>query len=122
MRKLPLVVIAVIAAAAYAIPTSSAFADTFVARCPDHYEPVPTMAAPPDQQSKDHNMNLFVCAKGPQGSNGHFNVKDDQGMTVSPTVWDVDPVTYTVFTIEYALDAWRTYTLDPTPVDVVDDL
>ena len=56
--------------------TSNASADTFV--CPDGYQPVPLIALPPDQQDKDKNANFIACAKGPQGSNAHFNAKDDK--------------------------------------------
>jgi hypothetical protein len=62
--------------AALAGSASNASADTFV--CPDGYQPVPLMALPPDQQDKDKNGNLMACAKGPQGSNEHFNAKDDK--------------------------------------------
>jgi hypothetical protein len=38
------------------------------------------MALPPDQQDRDKNGNGIVCAKGPQGSNEHFNAKDEKGI------------------------------------------
>jgi hypothetical protein len=47
--------------------------------CPDGYQLAPIQALPPEEGAdKDRNNNGFVCAKGPQGSNDHFNVKDDQ--------------------------------------------
>ena len=47
--------------------------------CPDGFFPAPVMALPPGEGEKaDRNNNGQVCAKGPQGSNGHFNVKDDR--------------------------------------------
>ena len=119
MRKLRLAGIAGLAIAAFAIPASIARADTFVISCPDHYEPVPTMAAPPEDQNKDTNNNAFVCAKGPQGSNEHFNVKDDHGATLSPTQWNITG--YGTFVVWYATGADAS-SLDPTPLDVVDDL
>ena len=60
-----------------ALSPGQAAGETF-AVCPDFYQPVPTMALPPDQQDKDKNQNGVACAKGPQGSNEHFNAKDDK--------------------------------------------
>ena len=48
--------------------------------CPDGYNPVPSIVAP----DADKNGNGIVCVKGPQGGNGHFNVKDDKGFTNTP--------------------------------------
>ncbi|HEX8073432.1 MAG TPA: hypothetical protein VF545_00480 [Thermoleophilaceae bacterium] len=121
MKKLRLAGVAGLAVAASAFAASPASADTILVECPDNYEPVPTMAAPPDKQDKDNNDNGFVCAKGPLGSNEHYNVKDDKGEIVPPTVWSVTPVSWTVFLINYNLQGTG-YSLDPTPTDVVDDL
>ena len=65
-------------AAATALPfvSGSAIGDGFV--CPDGYQPVPIMALPPGEKIPDRNDNGIVCAKGPQGSNEHFNTKDDK--------------------------------------------
>jgi hypothetical protein len=123
MRKLRLIGVAGLAIAAFAIPTStSATAEDFVYSCPDHYQPAPTIAVPPGSRDRDNNNNFVVCVKGPQGSNQHFNVKDDKGEVVSPTEWDTDPVAYSAWLVSMSLDQWGTYTLDPTPVDVVDDI
>ena len=54
----------------------SAAGDTFV--CPDSYQPVPVIVLPPDGKIPDRNDNGIVCVKGPQGSNEHFNAKDDK--------------------------------------------
>jgi hypothetical protein len=70
--------IAVATCCAFAPPQAAG--DTFVVVCPDGYEWVPAMALPPDQQDRDKNGNGIVCAKGPQGSNEHFNAKDEKGI------------------------------------------
>jgi hypothetical protein len=122
MRKLRLIGVAGLAIAAFAIPSSTtATAEDFVYSCPDHYQPVPKVAVPPSMKDRDYNNNLVVCAKGPQG-NEHINVKDDHGEVVSPTEWDTDPVAYSAWLVTMSLDQSGTYTLDPTPVDVVDDI
>jgi hypothetical protein len=122
MRKLRLAGVAGLATAAlFALP-SSASAQTMVVRCPDDFTPIPAVIAPADKKDRNHNGNLFVCAKGPQGSNGHFNVTDDHGEVVSPTQWDVNPVEWGVFVVTYALDENSTYYLDNEPDDIVDDL
>jgi hypothetical protein len=79
MRKLRLSVFCATVGCACAIVGSpgTASADA-TATCPDHYQPVPLIALPPDQQDVDKNGNLIACAKGPQGSNEHFNAKDDK--------------------------------------------
>ncbi len=46
--------------------------------CPPEPQSGPVPALPPEDWDKDRNNNGIVCAKGPQGSNSHFNVKDDQ--------------------------------------------
>jgi hypothetical protein len=93
-----------------------------IAQCPDHYEPIPAMAAPPNQQDKNHNGNLFLCAKGPQGSNEHFNIKDDKDQTLSPTEWNVQAFpAYGVWVITWTIDMNSQYYLDTPPEDVVDD-
>ena len=65
-------------ATAFAFAPGKAAGDVFVAVCPDHYEPVPFTAVPPSEQWRNKNGNLWMCAKGPQGSNEHFNAKDDK--------------------------------------------
>ena len=123
MRKLRLIGVAGLAIAAIAIPSANSTAEDFVYSCPDYYQPVPRIALPPGEfDDKDQNNNFVVCAKGPQGSNQHFNVKDDKGEVVSPTEWDSDPVAYSAWLVTMSLDQWGTYTLDPQPTDVVDDL
>ena len=62
---------------AYALTPAPASADV-TGTCPDGYAPVPLIALPPEDQDVDKNMNLIACAKGPQGSNNHFNAKDDK--------------------------------------------
>jgi hypothetical protein len=122
MRKLRLAGVAgVVTAALFALP-SSASAQTFLVRCPDGFEPVPAIAQPPDKKDRNKNGNLFVCAKGPQGSNQHFNVKDDHGEVVSPLEWSVSPLDWTTFVVNYALDETVPYYLDPEPQNVVDDI
>ena len=120
MRKLRLIGVAGLAVAAIAIPSGSATAETLLYRCPDQYQPVPTQAVPPQKKDKDRNMNFVVCAKGPQG-NGHFNVKDDKGETVSPTLWSITSVDTLAWLVTNNLDPTGVYSLDPEPEDVVDD-
>jgi hypothetical protein len=122
MRKLRLAGVAGLATAAlFALP-SSASAQTMIVRCPDDFIPIPAMAAPPDKKDRNRNNNAFVCAKGPQGSNEHFNVTDDHGEIVPPTAWDVNPVDYGVFVVTYTLDENSTYYLDHEPDEIADDL
>jgi hypothetical protein len=79
MRKLRLSLFGAMVGCACAIGFSPGTASADVtATCPDHYEPVPVMALPPEDRDVDKNMNLSACAKGPQGNNGHFNAKDDK--------------------------------------------
>jgi hypothetical protein len=76
---------AALATAAVLIPASSASADPSPTpgRCPDSFMPVMSFAATGD---KDHNNDGWVCVKGPQGSNGHFNTTDDKNPpTFDPT-------------------------------------
>ena len=123
MKKLRLFGVAGLTLAAFAIPASSASADTFIYRCPDHYQPVPTQALPPgDFDDEDNNNNFIVCAKGPQGSNQHFNVKDDKGDVATPDQWTVSPTVYGIWVVENALPAWIDYVLDPAPTEVTDDV
>ena len=56
--------------------SGTANGDTF--GCPDGYELTPVIAIPPGEKVPDRNNNGVVCAKGPQGSNEHFNTKDDK--------------------------------------------
>ncbi len=114
MRKLRLGVVAALATAAVLVPSSSATAEDFVVVCPDKYYPMLAAAAP----EKDRNDNAFVCVKGPQGHNGHFNVKDDKGETVPPTSWDVTG--YGSFLVWYVPN-FVFGSLEPTPEDIVDD-
>jgi hypothetical protein len=123
MRKLRLFGVAGLTLAAFAIPASTASADTFIYRCPDHFQPVPTQALPPGEfEDKDNNNNFIVCAKGPQGSNQHFNVKDDHGQTVSPSEWSTTPTVYGIWVVENILPLWVDYALDPAPTEVRDDV
>lgn len=79
MRKFRLVLFCVTVGSTCAIALSPATASAdLTATCPDHYEPVPLIALPPEDQDVDKNMNFIACAKGPQGSNQHFNTKDDK--------------------------------------------
>jgi hypothetical protein len=125
MRKLRLIGVAGLTVAASMIPAAGAEAKDKTTGCPNGYEPTPAQALPPGQfQGADANQNGVVCAKGPQG-NGHFNVKDDKGNTVSPSQWSISTLTtnpiMTLFMVTNFLDPTATYTLDPAPVEVVDD-
>ena len=126
MRKFRLIGATGLAVAAFAIPASTASADTFIVECPDGYQPVPAQAIPPQKKDKDRNMNLFVCAKGPQGSNQHFNVKDDHGVVVDPLQWTALQVPNTnSWLVVEDLDDNIQYSLDPEPnwdLDVIDDI
>ena len=75
MTRLRICVVLAGLALGTALPSPAA-ADT-TGSCPDGYQPVPVILIP-EGEAKDHNNNFIVCAKGPQGSNSHFNVKDDQ--------------------------------------------
>jgi hypothetical protein len=63
--------------AAVLIPASPAAAapSPTPGRCPDGFQPVLIFFATGD---RDHNGDGWVCVKGPQGSNGHFNTTDDK--------------------------------------------
>ena len=123
MGKLRLAGIAGLTIAAVAIPSTTAYADTFLVRCPDNYVPVPVTATPPGGKDKNKNGNLFVCAKGPQGSNEHFNIKDDHGEVVPPNEWNVTAIgPMGSYLVHYGLATTGTYTIDPAPSDFTDDL
>jgi hypothetical protein len=124
--KLRLTGVAGLALAAFAIPASSAGAAQSTRECPDNYQPIPTQATPDTKKKeKDRNGNFIVCAKGPQGSNQHYNVKDDKGDTVSPIQWTALQIpTTNYWLIQEDLDPTAQYTLDPDPLldDIVDDV
>jgi hypothetical protein len=129
MRKLRLTGVAGLAVAAVLIPAGAADAKQSTTGCPKKWQPAPTMALPPGQfENRDHNNNGTVCVKGPQGSNEHFNVKDDNtNQTVAPVFWyqflfDETAVTEDVFIVidNMNLYPFGTY-LDPAPEDVTDD-
>lgn len=126
MKKLRLIGIAGLALTALAVPVSEASAKQEKSACPKNWEAVPTQALP--GTSRDNNGNFIVCAKGPQGSNGHFNVKDDRtNQNVPPFMWTAvlvnnqDPLQDIWVSINN-LDSAPNYFLDPTPVDVQDDV
>jgi hypothetical protein len=127
MKKLRLTGVAGLALAAVAIPVTDAAAKQTKSACPKSYQAVPTQAVPPGEKDDDRNDNFVVCAKGPQGSNGHFNVKDDRtGQNVTPAQWTSilvaqDPLQDIWISINH-LDSAPNYFLDPLPVDVVDDV
>ena len=73
-------------AAATALPFASGSAIGDPTPCPDGYELTPVIAIPPDQKVPDRNNNFLVCAKGPQGSNEHFNTKDDKPQFVDDII------------------------------------
>ena len=77
MTRLRICVVLAGLALGTALPSPAAADQT--GTCPDGYQPVPVIVLPPEEGlGKDRNNNGIVCAKGPQGSNVHFNVKDDQ--------------------------------------------
>ena len=76
--------------------TSSAGA---VGPCPDNYQPVPAAFSGKD---KDRNGDGIVCAMGPQGSNGHFNYKDDNGNPAPGVQYDPLTGTYLQTSTGYA--------------------
>lgn len=86
MRLDPRIVIpAALTVAAVLIPASPAGAapSPTPGRCPDNFQAVPIFVATGD---KDRNGDGWVCVKGPQGSNGHFNTTDDKNPpTFDPT-------------------------------------
>jgi hypothetical protein len=98
----------------FALPASPASAESFIVNCPDHYYPAPAAGGPTD----DRNSNGFICVKGPQG-NDHFNVKDDKGVIVPATSWNVTG--YGSFLVWYVQD-FTFGSLDPAPTDVTDDI
>ena len=131
MRKLRLTGVAGLVIAAVLIPAGAADAKQSTTGCPKKWEPATTMALPPGQfENRDHNDNGTVCVKGPQGSNEHFNVKDDQtNGPVAPVFWssllidsDELPVPQDVFIV---IDNMNLYFggvyLTPTVEDVADD-
>lgn len=73
-----------LAAAAMAVPSSAgAQPSPTPGRCPDNFVPVLAFVA---TGSQDHNGDGWVCVKGPQGSNQHFNTTDDKDpATFDPT-------------------------------------
>src|SRR5918992_2826025 len=106
MRKLRLTGVAGLVVAASLIPAAAADAKQSTTGCPKKWEPAPTGALPPGEfENRDHNGNGTVCVKGPQGSNQHFNVKDDQtNNTVAPVFWysfliDETPLTEDIFIV-----------------------
>lgn len=128
MRKLRLIGVAGLAVVAAMIPTASADAKQSTTGCPKKWTPVPTQALPPGEfDDRDHNNNQQVCAKGPQGSNNHFNVKDDKNEDVNPVLWstlliDETSLTEDVYIVINNLALFPGfYHLDPEPVDAVDD-
>jgi hypothetical protein len=125
MRKLRPIGVAGLAIAAFAIPASSASAAQSTRECPDNFQPVPAQALPQPKKDKDKNNNFMVCAKGPQGSNQHYNVKDDHGATVSPLEWTALQIPGTNYwLIQEDLTPGVQYSLDPEPLldDLVDDI
>lgn len=127
MRKLRLTGVAGLAIAAALIPAAGADAKQTKSACPKSWSPVPTQALPPGSNNKDNNMNFVVCAKGPQGSNNHFNVKDDRtNNVVLPAFWNSVLISQEplqdVWLAMNNLDSSPNYFLDPAPVDWVDDV
>jgi hypothetical protein len=130
MKKLRLVGVAGLTLAAFALPVATADAKQTKSACPKKWAPTPTQAFPTDT-SKDRNDNQVVCAKGPQGENGsnpHFNVKDDRGEPVNPLMWGTlaidlaDPL-QDVFIVVNNLDLFPgLYFVDPFPQDFEDDV
>jgi hypothetical protein len=126
MRKLRLTGVAGLVVVASMIPVASADAKQSTTGCPKKWQPAPEAAAPPN--NRDHNDNDIVCVKGPQGHNGHFNVKDDNNQTVSPVLWstlliDETSLTEDVFIVIDNLALFPGfYHLDPTPEDITDDV
>jgi hypothetical protein len=78
MKIRRLAVISTIAfASGISLAPGSAYGDGSV--CPDGYQLYPSIVLIDGAQT-DKNNNGFVCIKGPQGSNDHFNGKDDKGI------------------------------------------
>jgi hypothetical protein len=130
MKKLRLLGVAGLTLAAFTLPVATADAKQTKSACPKKWAPTPTQAFPTDT-SKDRNNNQVVCAKGPQGENGsnpHFNVKDDRGQDVSPLMWgtlalDLTDPLQDVFITVNNLDLFPgLYFIDPTPQDFEDDV
>jgi hypothetical protein len=91
---LRILVPAALTTAAVLIPAAPASAQISPTpgRCPDSFHAAPAFT---QTGSKDHNGDGWVCVKGPQGSNGHFNTTDDKNPpTFDPTsgTW-YDPIT-----------------------------
>jgi hypothetical protein len=128
MKKLRLTGVAGLAVVASMIPVAAADAKQSTTGCPKGWTPTTPAGLPPGQETRDRNGNGTVCAKGPQGHNGHFNVKDDNtNQTVAPVFFstlliDETPLTEDVFIVIDNMDLYigGVY-LDPTPEDWTDD-
>jgi hypothetical protein len=128
MRKLRLTGVAGLVVAAVLIPAGVADAKQSTTGCPKKWTPVTEMGLPQGSRDRDNNENGIVCAKGPQGSNQHFNTKDDNtNQTVAPVFWysfliDETPLTEDIFIV---IDNMNLYIggvyIDPAPEDLADD-
>jgi hypothetical protein len=82
--------VAAVAAAAIALSSGSAGADT-AGICPDHFSPT-IIVFNPDWASKDHNGNFIVCHKDVPGAGDP--TKDDHGFIIQ-TIDDPNDANWT---------------------------